>query len=133
MKRDGSGGNSQRAGSECPKQQGEQHSDECEDGGTAREPAGILEIGLDTHPEEQQASRDLAYDSGQAPAPGHSSEMLCSPRSPSSTIRIFSSGANFLRVRRRISRTAASADCFFVLGILGLSSGSEDPAKCLLA
>ncbi len=49
------------------------------------------------------------------------------------TIRTFSSGANFLRVRRRISRTAASADCFFVLGISRLSSGSKDPAKCLLA
>jgi hypothetical protein len=33
--------------------------------------------------------------------------MLCSPRNLPGTIRIFSSGANFLRVRRRISRTAA--------------------------
>jgi len=35
-------------------------------------------------------------------------------------------------VRRRISRTAASVDCFFVLGMLRLSSESLDPAKCLL-
>ena len=42
--------------------------------------------------------------------------MLCSPRSPSRTIRTFSSGANFPMVRRRISRTAASVDCFFLLG-----------------
>jgi len=34
--------------------------------------------------------------------------MLCSPRSPSRTILIFSSGGNFLRVRRRISRGAAT-------------------------
>ena len=27
----------------------------------------------------------------------------------------------------------ASVDCFFVLGMVRLSSGSEDPAKCLLA
>ncbi len=27
---------------------------------------------------------------------------------------------------------ASVADCFFVLGMLRLSSGSEDPAKCLL-
>ncbi len=35
--------------------------------------------------------------------------------------------ANFLRVRRRISRTAASVDCFFVLVISRLSPGSRTP------
>jgi transposase-like protein len=35
--------------------------------------------------------------------------------------------ANFLRVRRRISRTAASVDCFFVLVIPRLSPGSRTP------
>jgi hypothetical protein len=40
---------------------------------------------------------------------------------PLSTIRIFFSGADFLRGRRRISRTAASVECFF-LGISKLSS-----------
>ncbi len=54
-------------------------------------------------------------------------ETLCSPRRPSSTIRIFSSGANFLRVRRRISRTAASVDCFFCPAISRLSSGPQTP------
>ena len=41
-------------------------------------------------------------------------------------------GENFLRVRRRISLTAASLDCFFVLGMLKLFSGSMGPAKCLV-
>ena len=31
------------------------------------------------------------------------------------------------------ARTAASADCFFVLGISRLFSGSEGPSKCPLA
>ena len=43
------------------------------------------------------------------------------------------SGVGVLVAPRRISRTAASVDCFFVLGILRLSSGSSNPAKCLLA
>ncbi len=38
-----------------------------------------------------------------------------------------SSGANLLRVRRRISRTADSVDCFFVLVISRLSPGSRTP------
>jgi len=54
-------------------------------------------------------------------------EILDSPRSPSRTIRTFSSGANFLRVQRRISRTAASVDCFFVLVISRRSPGSRTP------
>ncbi len=61
------------------------------------------------------------------PSRRHSSEMLCSPRSPSSTIRIFSSGANLRRVLRRISRTAASVDCFCRLAIETLSSGCSTP------
>ena len=36
-------------------------------------------------------------------------------------------GANFLRVRRRISRTAASVDCFFVFVISRRSPGSRTP------
>jgi hypothetical protein len=41
-------------------------------------------------------------------------------------IRTFSSGANFLLVRRRISRTAASVDCFFFV-ISRLSPGPKTP------
>jgi hypothetical protein len=57
----------------------------------------------------------------------HKSAMLSSPRSPSSTMRIFSSGENFLRVRRRISRIAASLDCFFWFAISTRSLGSRTP------
>ena len=47
------------------------------------------------------------------PSRRHSSATLLSPRSPSSTIRTFSSAVYFLRVFRRISRTLASTDVFF--------------------
>jgi hypothetical protein len=53
--------------------------------------------------------------------------MLASPLRPSSTMRIFSSGENFLRVRRRISRTAASLDCFLWFVISTRSLGSQTP------
>ena len=42
--------------------------------------------------------------------------MPSSPRSPSSTIRIFSSAENRRRVCRRISRTTFSVDPAFVMG-----------------
>jgi CheY-like chemotaxis protein len=45
-------------------------------------------------------------------------DTLISPRSPSSTIRIFSSALYFLRVLRLISRMASSADTFFPHRIL---------------
>ena len=66
------------------------------------------------------------------PSRRHSSEMLCSPRSPSRTIRTFSSGANFLRARRWISRTAASVGLLLLRHIEALQ-GVLDPMKCLLA
>ena len=43
------------------------------------------------------------------PARRHNSAMLSSPRTPSSTMRIFSSAENWRRVARRISLRAASA------------------------
>jgi hypothetical protein len=46
---------------------------------------------------------------------------LSSPRSPSITIRIFSSAENRRRVLRRMSRTAFSADSFLDMGFLLLS------------
>src|SRR3954470_9260402 len=48
----------------------------------------------------------------------HSSATLCSPRSPSSTTRIFSSAEYCLRVARRMSRTIRSDDKFGGAGFL---------------
>ncbi|MBJ21112.1 MAG: hypothetical protein CL933_17025 [Deltaproteobacteria bacterium] len=48
-------------------------------------------------------------------------------RRPSSTIRIFSSGENFGRLLRRISRTAASVDCFFWIDLSTRSLASQTP------
>jgi hypothetical protein len=48
------------------------------------------------------------------------------------TIRIFSSAENLRRVLRRMSRTAASLDCFFLLGMGHSSAGLSPSAKCLL-
>jgi hypothetical protein len=46
------------------------------------------------------------------PSRRQSSAMLSSPRSPSSTLRIFSSAEKCRRVARRMSLTASSAGCF---------------------
>src|ERR1700729_1591961 len=46
------------------------------------------------------------------PSRRHSSAMLSSPRSPSSTTRIFSSAEKCRRVARRMSLIASSAGCF---------------------
>ena len=56
------------------------------------------------------------------PSRRHSDAMLSSPRSPSMTIRIYSSAENRRRVLRRISRTAFSADAFFSMDSLSLRS-----------
>ena len=49
------------------------------------------------------------------PSRRHKAAMLSSPRSPNTTIRIFSSADYCLRVLRRISRTALSAGSFLVI------------------
>src|SRR4051812_8585824 len=54
------------------------------------------------------------------PSLRHSSATLCSPRSPSSTMRIFSSAEYCLRVARRMSRTIRSDD-----NLAGPDSGSS--------
>ena len=54
------------------------------------------------------------------PSRRHSAAMLSSPRSPSSTMRIFSSAEYCLRVRRHMSRTAFSGS-----GEAGSTSGSD--------
>jgi hypothetical protein len=77
-----------------------------------------------------QASRRLDFDA--MPSLRHRSETLCSPLRPSSTMRIFSSGENFLRVRRRMSRTAASVDCLLCL-VMKHSSGSFGPRQMSLS
>src|SRR5271169_5481256 len=46
------------------------------------------------------------------PSRRHNSAMLSSPRSPSSTTRIFSSAEKCRRVARRMSLIASSAGCF---------------------
>src|ERR671911_1850854 len=46
------------------------------------------------------------------PSRRHSSAMLSSPRSPSSTMRILSSAEKCRRVARRMSRTSCSAGAF---------------------
>src|SRR5471030_3269321 len=46
------------------------------------------------------------------PSRRHSSAMLSSPRSPSRTMRIFSSAEKCRRVARRMSLIASSAGCF---------------------
>ncbi|MCU9850673.1 hypothetical protein OEZ60_22150 [Defluviimonas sp. WL0024] len=53
---------------------------------------------------------------------GHSSAMLTSPRSPSKTMRIFSSAEWCFRVRRRMSYTIDSAVGFAVPGVCLIST-----------
>src|SRR5271167_4675113 len=67
------------------------------------------------------------------PSRRHSSAMLCSPRKPSSTVRIFSSAEYCFRVARRMSFTTCSDDTLVVsdLCLICASPWSYDEPEIL--
>ena len=67
------------------------------------------------------------------PSRRHSSAMLCSPRRPSSTIRIFSAAEYCLRVARRMSFTIRSDDGFKIARATAAAEEVEKPELLRLA